>query len=120
MKFAQRLKELRNENDLTQDQLSEKTGLSHGCIAMLELEKRAPSGLTLSVLADFFECSIDYLVGRSEDFGNVTVKKNDGALTPEEQTLVDVFRKLNLKNRMHVSAYAEIRLEQQESGTKFA
>lgn len=121
MIFSKRLRELREERGITQDQLSSKTGLSHGCIAMLEVGKRAPSGLTLSTLADFFECSIDYLLGREDDFGNVTVQRGASEpLSSEEQALLTVFRKLNTKNRMHVSAYAEVRLEQQESDSKFA
>ena len=57
MKFSQRLKELRAEKGLTQAQLCEKTGLSHGCVAMLEVDKRAPTGSTLVALADVFGLS---------------------------------------------------------------
>ena len=113
MNFSQRLKELRSDKGLTQDKLSEKTGLSHGCIAMLELEKRAPTAQTLNILADFFEVSTDYLLGREDDFGNINVSSSAPALTSEEQHLLDTFRKLNMKNRMHVSTYADIRLEDQ-------
>lgn len=116
MKFAERLRELRLENGLTQDQLATKTGLSHGCIAMLEIEKRAPTGQTLEVFADFFQCSIDYLLGREDDFGNITVQGREPALSPDEKKLLDDYRALNTKNRMHVSAYAAIRREEQEDG----
>ena len=37
------------------------------------------------------------------------------ALLPQdEQKLLDTYRKLDTVNKMHVSAYAEIRLEEQE------
>ena len=113
MIFSDRLKELRLEKGLTQDQLAEKTGLSHGCIAMLEKEKRSPSGATLSILADFFDCTTDYLLGREDDFGVIHTASTAAELTQEEKRLLEVFRKLNTKNRMHALAYAEVRLEEQ-------
>lgn len=116
MIFSQRLKELRLDKTLTQDQLAEKTGLSHGCIAMLEVEKRAPTAATITTLADFFQVSTDYLLGREDDFGNVTVQTTGEELTEDEKRLLSTYRKLSTKNRMHVSAYAQIRLEEQEGG----
>ena len=115
MKFSARLRDLRTENRLTQDQLSMKTGLSHGCIAMLEVEKRAPTGQTLETLADFFGVSVDYLLGRTDELENIVIKYDNPAdeLTTDERELLANFRKLNLLNKMHVSAYAKIRLEEQ-------
>lgn len=117
MIFSQRLKELRVEKGLTQDQLAQKTELSHGCIAMLEIDKRAPTASTLNVLADFFECSTDYLLGRSDDFGNIAVRTDGKQLTADEDRLLTVYRKLTEKNKMHVSAYAQVRLEEQDGGS---
>ena len=120
MIFSERLRELRLEKGLSQDQLAEKTGLSHGCIAMLEVKKRTPTGITLSTLADFFEVSTDYLLGREDDFGVVHAASPTAELTTEEKNLLDAFRKLNTKNRMHVVAYAEVRLEEQQHETRRA
>ena len=115
-----KIKEFRTNAGLSQAELAEIVGFNQTAIGKYERGELEPSITTLKKLADFFECSIDYLIGRSDDFGNVTVKKGDDALTAEEQAHIDVFRKLNTKNRMHVTAYAEVRLEQQESGSKFA
>lgn len=120
METCKILKLLRKERNLTQEDLSKILKIGQATIACYENGTREPHILSLIAYANFFECSIDYLVGRSDDFGNVTVKKNDGALTADEQALIETFRKLNTKNRMHVSAYADVRLEQQESGSKFA
>lgn len=94
MIFAQRLKELRTEKGLTQDELSKKTGLSHGCIAMLEIEKRAPTAQTLYIFADFFQVSTDYLLGRSDDFGIIQTAKPQDELTKEERELILDYRAL--------------------------
>lgn len=94
MIFSERLRELRLEKGLSQDQLAEKTGLSHGCIAMLEVKKRTPTGITLSTLADFFEVSTDYLLGREDDFGIIQTKTPGESYTREERQLVEDYRAL--------------------------
>lgn len=53
MNFSERLRELRAEKDVTQIELAKKTGLSNGCIAMLEINKREPTGNTLIALSNF-------------------------------------------------------------------
>lgn len=55
MNFSERLRELRAEKDVTQIELAKKTGLSNGCIAMLEINKREPNYANLSRL--FLEIS---------------------------------------------------------------
>ena len=66
LKFKDRLKELRLEKDLTQLQLSIATGLTQSCIAKWENGDRVPSIDAFIKLADYFDCSIDYLVGRED------------------------------------------------------
>lgn len=67
-KFCERLKELRLENNLTQVQLSKKTGISQAGIAKWETGDRTPNVECLITLAKFFKCSIDYLVGLSDEY----------------------------------------------------
>lgn len=71
---------------------------------------------TLILISDILETSIDYLLGREDDLGNITIKTEKPAPLPQdEQNLLDVYRKLDTVNKMHVSAYAEVRLEEQEN-----
>lgn len=63
VKFAERLKELRLENNLSQDQLAKKVGLSHTAIGYWELGKRVPNIDAVVVLAKFFKVSLEYMVG---------------------------------------------------------
>ena len=109
---------LRKEKGLSQVELAKALNVSKACISMIEIGKNEPTAITLIKYADFFECSIDYLLGREDDFGNITIQKEKSSvdLTAEEKSLLDTFRKLNTKNRMHVSAYADVRLEEQEIG----
>lgn len=61
--FKTRLKDLREENNLTQIKLSQETGISQAGIAKWEKGTRTPSMECLIILAKYFCVSIDYLVG---------------------------------------------------------
>ncbi len=60
------LAKLREVKKLTQQQVAEKIHISRATYAQYEIDRRVPEYLTLEKLADFFEVSIDYLVGREE------------------------------------------------------
>jgi transcriptional regulator with XRE-family HTH domain len=61
--FPERLKELRLEKDIGQEKLAEETGLSHGVISLWENGLRERKLSSLVMLAEYFDVSIDYLVG---------------------------------------------------------
>lgn len=63
MKFKDKLKELRTANNLSQMQLSIKTGLSQSAIAKWELGKTEPTASAIILLAKFFNETTDYLLG---------------------------------------------------------
>ncbi|RCW56565.1 MULTISPECIES: HD domain-containing phosphohydrolase [Halanaerobium] len=65
-RFAKRLKKLRKEDSLSQADLGEKLGYARTTIANYEQATRFPSIDTLFSIADFFEVSLDYLLGRTE------------------------------------------------------
>lgn len=65
--FSERLKELRQQHKLTQKALGELTDLSERGIQDLEYGKRKPGHDSLVKLADYFNVSIDYLVGRTDN-----------------------------------------------------
>lgn len=61
--FTERLKELRNEKELSQDELAKQTGLSRSAIYAWESGTRVPAATAIIVLAKFFDVSADYLLG---------------------------------------------------------
>ena len=63
--FQNRLKKLRKERQLSQDELGEALNLHGRTIGYYESQDRDPSPDTIIKLADFFGVSIDYLMGRS-------------------------------------------------------
>lgn len=67
MTCKERIKELRISKGLTQKQLAEETRLSERGIQNYELGERVPTLQAAIALADYFDVSLDYLVGRSDD-----------------------------------------------------
>ena len=65
IQFAVHLKSLREEAGLTQAQLAEKLGTTQRKISYWESGKIEPDLATLWSIADFFELSIDELLGRT-------------------------------------------------------
>lgn len=63
MDFGTRLKELRKQSGLTQQQLAERVGVTKSVISFYELKERAPSPDVLTKLSYIFHVSTDYLLG---------------------------------------------------------
>lgn len=65
--FGKALKHLRNCKGLSQRELSKALNIAPSTLAMYELNKREPDYKTLNKIADYFQVSTDYLLGRSND-----------------------------------------------------
>ena len=75
--FAERLKELRKDKNMTQVQLAEELGVSKGTVAMWEIGKREPNFETLHRLSDIFDKRIDYILGYSNDASSPQFTEED-------------------------------------------
>lgn len=73
MKFCDRLKQVRIEKKLSREDLAGKIGVSYSAIAKYETGKREPDYDTLVKLSDFFNVTVDYLLGKSRN-PNLTEK----------------------------------------------
>jgi transcriptional regulator with XRE-family HTH domain len=65
--FAQRLRALRISSNITVADLCDTIDITKSAISRFENGKDNPSCNTLVALADYFNVSLDYLVGRSDD-----------------------------------------------------
>lgn len=63
--FSERLKKARNLAGYTQIQVAEFTGISRQNIAKYETDKAEPSIETLGILAQFYNISLNWLLGVS-------------------------------------------------------
>ena len=64
-KMVNRIRDLREERGLRQSDLARETGIDQRTISNYETGKSNPDSYALVKLADFFNVSIDYLVGRT-------------------------------------------------------
>ncbi|WP_052263141.1 helix-turn-helix domain-containing protein [Clostridium tyrobutyricum] len=64
--FGDRLKELRESKNLKQSELANELGIGRTTLSHYELNNRQPDFNTLEKIANYFDVSIDYLVGRTD------------------------------------------------------
>lgn len=63
MNWSKRIKDLREDNDLTQQELAEKLNIDKKTLARYEKGKNEPTISTLIQLSLLFNVSIDYIAG---------------------------------------------------------
>ena len=94
-----RLRELRKSKKINQSILAEYMGVTQATLSAWETERYASDSKSLMRLADYFDCSTDYLLGRVDypelvikkappesgaDVGNYAVNKGAPEFTAEE------------------------------------
>lgn len=62
--MGKRLRTMREEHNLTQQELANKLGIAREQITRYEIGSKLPSLLIAIQLSDALGCSLDYLVGR--------------------------------------------------------
>ncbi len=65
--FGARVLALRKSSGFSQQVIAEHLGISFHQVSKMETGQRGPSLEVACALADFFNVSLDYLVGRSDD-----------------------------------------------------
>lgn len=66
MEFGQRLQQLRERKRISRKVLSELCGLNPDAVRRYERGEAEPTLHSLVAIAEYFEVSVDYLVGRSD------------------------------------------------------
>ena len=84
------LKLLRKNRGLTLDELAKETGISNPMLSNYELGKVNPPVKILTKLADYFGCSIDYLLGHQSS--NIV---HLDSFTTKEKVAIDLIRELD-------------------------
>lgn len=115
-----RLKRLREKIGLTQTQLSEKLAVSRVNYNRYENGERFPDQKTLIQLAEFFNVSTDYLLGRDNQPAPIKCDPIPPQLSQEDAELLEMLRKLkNLpdKDRKEVESYIKYKEQTSSVGT---
>ena len=96
------LKNTRKNEKLTAKELATQLNVSTSLIYEWEHGRANPSINELIKLANIFETSIDYLVGRTDEFELV---KNENSLSKNESELLSLFKKLDTIKQNKVIGY---------------
>lgn len=67
MNIGNRIAFLRDQRNLTQEELAAALGISRAALSHYEKNRREPDTETLTKVADLFQVSLDYLVGRTNE-----------------------------------------------------
>ena len=97
------LKSLRMETGLTRADLSRAVNINQGTLANYENEIRQADYKTLILLAEYFDVTVDYLLGRDGMANEITKQAAPDAspkpLSQTEKELLSRFRKLSTDSR---------------------
>ncbi|MGB9662429.1 MAG: helix-turn-helix domain-containing protein [Moorellaceae bacterium] len=97
MTLGQKLVELRKSKGLTQEELAKILNVSRGAVSMWEIDQRVPDRLVLGKIADLFEVSIDYLLGRTNDPRTLKDKVFDPTYEPTEMDLEELLKTAKIR-----------------------
>jgi transcriptional regulator with XRE-family HTH domain len=94
--FAKRLSLLREERNLSLEELARAVGTSKTTLNKYELKLREPKLSNVKAIADYFKVNLDWLVGFSEE--------RDPILN--ELVISDIYRKLSENGKRELIKYA--------------
>lgn len=113
MSFKDKLKELRKQRSITQEDLAKQIGISKSAIGMYESGQREPNFETLEIFADYFNVTMDELLDRDTQTGYYTdpetadianaLKEGDGML----RVLFDAARDLPPEKMKEAANYIQ-------------
>lgn len=108
LEFPARLRARRRERGLTQKQLAELVGVSHGTIGMYETGQRSPDLEMVRRLAVALDTSMSYLIGETDDPCPVGVGEEaahdtrpySAHLAPDPEDILDLERAVRQANEI--------------------
>lgn len=92
------LRKLRDEKKISQQKLADMLGLTQPSINKYENHNIEPDIYTLKLMADYFETSVDFIVGHTTIRRKIEETK-ECALNEAEQELIDTFRSLSKEEK---------------------
>lgn len=116
--LKERLRELRKQSDLSQQDIADKMGVSKQTISQYERGVREPDLDNLLALCDIFNVSADYLLGKADVtlrlLTTEELKKLSAPdqLTKEEALILSGYKALNNEGQQEMKNYSEYLLGQ--------
>lgn len=109
--LEKRLAQLRQAKGLTQQELAFLLEINRSTYAQYETGRREPDYSVLEKLADFYSCTIDYLIGRTDDPHSVLVEikrssKDEGLLEdPDIRAIARAAQNMSQEQRKDLARF---------------
>ncbi len=82
MSLGERIKHVRLKKDMKQEELGKLLNVGKSTISQYETNKSTPDAATISKIADIFNTTTDYLLGRTDNPNSTTAAKESKAEYP--------------------------------------
>lgn len=108
MDFSEVLKELREANCITQEQLARQIDVSRSTIAGYESKNREPDFDKLLALSRLFHVSVDYLLTGQQnlEFSRLTTPQPDEHII--DRKVIKIYKSLGFEEKKDVLKYVEL------------
>ena len=108
--IGQTIKELRKDMDCTQSKLADVLGVTQDSISLWENGKRIPDTQYVVDMAKFFDVSVDYLLGLSDEYksARLQTERLQPSLTFEERELLQRYRNMSEKSKALLTQYIQL------------
>lgn len=111
--LGQRLRELRENREISQIELARYLNISNTTLSQYETGKRVPSDEIKIKIADYFNVSIDYLLGRTD------ISEMAGKIYPNTETAMARQKQEFIKNVKRFFLCEKISDKEKEEAFKF-
>lgn len=117
MNFGINLKTLMEESQITQNELAKSIGFTQRAISKWVNLQSEPTETAIIKIANYFNVSVDYLLGRTDELGAPVTLHQD--LTKEERSFLELFRQLSRGERAQLLAFSAGLLGKKRPDMKF-
>lgn len=111
--IAERIKQLVKSNNFIIKDMLKECGLSKNALSTMTSGGSIPKSENLARIADYLNCSVDYLLGRTDNPG-LSAPTGTEAQTNQEEKLLLKFRQLNQNGKEYILTTAELASANQE------
>ena len=120
MTIGERIRFLRQTtNNITQQQLSNATGISRGNLSNYEKDRFKPASDAIIAIATYFGVTTDWLLTGKEDSDLKSSRShNHMYLTENEERLITLFRKLRNDDKLKMEGIIEFKISEYNTQNK--
>lgn len=116
MSLGENIKLYRKKQKLTQVQLADKANISRSYLADVENNRYNPSVDTLKNISIALGVTLNELL--SDNNSNSTYNKEEISLTDEEKNILNLYKKLNDKDKAKFEGMLELKISEYEDSKK--